>query len=80
MLDYIYQGEVQIYQEHLDRFLEVAKKFKLDGLMAEDSVDQKDSKFGNSFKHLEEFHEEYIKDHVAPATTMKVKERIIELK
>ena len=30
MLDYIYQGEVQIYQEHLDRFLEVAKKFKMD--------------------------------------------------
>ena len=35
MLDYIYQGEVQIYQEHLDRFLDVAKKFKLEGLMAE---------------------------------------------
>ena len=35
MLDYIYQGEVQIYQEALDRFLEIAQKFQLDGLMAE---------------------------------------------
>ena len=35
MLDYIYQGEVQIYQEYLDRFLNIANKFKLDaGLLA----------------------------------------------
>ena len=36
VLDYIYEGEVQIYQETLDRFLEIAKKLKLDGLMATD--------------------------------------------
>merc|ERR1712126_317130 len=36
VLDYIYQGEVQIYQEKLDRFLEIAKKLKLDGLLATD--------------------------------------------
>ena len=35
MLDYIYQGEVQIYQENLERFLQIAEKFKLDGLLAE---------------------------------------------
>ena len=33
MLDYIYQGEVQIYQEYLDGFLELAKKFQLDSLL-----------------------------------------------
>ena len=33
MLDYIYQGEVQIHQENLDGFLEIANKFKLDGLL-----------------------------------------------
>ena len=33
MLDYIYQGEVQILKYDVDRFLEVAKKFKLDGLL-----------------------------------------------
>ena len=34
MLDYVYYGEVKVYQEYLDRFLEVANKFKLDGLLA----------------------------------------------
>ena len=33
ILDYIYNGEVQIYQEHLDRFLAVAQRFKLEGLL-----------------------------------------------
>ena len=33
ILDYIYQGEVQIYQEHLDSFLEVAQKLKIQGLI-----------------------------------------------
>ena len=28
-----YNGEVQIYQEELDRFLDVAQRLKLDGLM-----------------------------------------------
>ena len=33
VLDYIYQGEVQIFQENLDRFLTVAQRFQLEGLM-----------------------------------------------
>ena len=36
MLDYIYQGEVQIFQDCLDRFLSIAEKFKLDGLLESD--------------------------------------------
>ena len=32
ILDYIYQGEVQIHQENLNRFLELADKLKLEGL------------------------------------------------
>ena len=43
MLDYIYQGEVQIQQEYLDRFLELATKFKLSGLLATDTGEE-DSK------------------------------------
>ena len=34
VLDYIYQGEVQINQEYLDRFLQIASKLKLEGLLA----------------------------------------------
>ena len=32
ILDYVYQGEVQIYQDKLDRFLEISEKYQLDGL------------------------------------------------
>ena len=34
VLDYIYQGEVQIFQESLDRFLDIATKLKLEGLQS----------------------------------------------
>ena len=33
VLDYIYQGEVQIHQHDLDRFLGIAERLKLEGLM-----------------------------------------------
>ena len=33
ILDYIYNGEVQIFQEGIDRFLEIAQRLKLEGLL-----------------------------------------------
>ena len=39
MLDYIYQGEVQIHQDFLDRFLETATKFKLRGILGDEKND-----------------------------------------
>ena len=33
ILDYIYNGEIHIYQKELDRFLSVAQRFKLEGLL-----------------------------------------------
>ena len=33
MLDYIYYGEIQIYQDNLDTFLDVAQRFQQEGLM-----------------------------------------------
>ena len=33
VLDYIYHGEVNIYQEDLDHFLSIAQKLKLEGLL-----------------------------------------------
>ena len=39
IMDYIYNGEVQIFQENLDRFLTVAQRFKLEGLMENDNSD-----------------------------------------
>ena len=32
VLNYIYQGEVQIFQRDIDNFLEIAQRLKLQGL------------------------------------------------
>ena len=37
VLDYIYHGEVQVYQEELGSFLEVAQKLKIEGLINADN-------------------------------------------
>ena len=36
ILDYIYAGEVQLYQEELDTFLDIAQKLKIKGLIGND--------------------------------------------
>ena len=40
VLDYIYNGEVNIYQEDLDRFLQVAQKLQLQGLLRTEDQEQ----------------------------------------
>ena len=42
ILDYIYQGEVQIFQDDLDSFLNVAKKLKIEGLTGVDEEIKED--------------------------------------
>ena len=39
IMDYIYFGEVQIHQDDMDRFLEVAQRFKLEGLLYEKKIE-----------------------------------------
>ena len=41
VLDYIYQGEVQIFQEQLDEFLKIAQKYQLEGLTAQEEEEIK---------------------------------------
>ena len=56
VLDYIYQGEVQIYQEQLDRFLVVAQRLQLEGLIIQDVHQERKMKIetseiqGNTFQ------------------------------
>ena len=40
VMDYIYNGEVQVFQEDLGRFLNVAQRLKLEGLLKEPDADQ----------------------------------------
>ena len=42
MMDYMYDGELQIFQEDLDRFLNVAQRFKLEGLIKDSDADQEE--------------------------------------
>ena len=39
VLDYIYYGEIQVYQDYLERFLNLARRFKLDGLTVGNNVE-----------------------------------------
>ena len=47
IVDYIYNGEVQIFQEDLDRFLSIAQRLKLEGLIGENDPPKQDD-FANS--------------------------------
>jgi len=43
LLDYIYFGEVQVYQGHLDSFLAAAQRFQLEGLQGRGEVQEEES-------------------------------------
>jgi len=58
IMDYIYQGQVEIHQEHLDNFLEVAQKLKIAGLNSTDNntehTEERDSKMRTNKSHVKE--------------------------
>ena len=52
VMDYIYNGEVQIYQENLDKFLAVAQRLKLEGLVGDNNTMEE---LDNQYVPKEEF-------------------------
>ena len=67
ILDYIYEGEVQLYQEDLDNFLGVAQKLKINGLiegkeMKESNYSQDVNEPDEDFENLENTQSSYVKD------------------
>ena len=42
VLDYIYNGEVNVYQEDLERFLQIAHKLQLQGLLSKEEHEQEE--------------------------------------
>ena len=40
IMDYIYNGKVQIYQENIDRFLNIAQRLKLEGLIGAEAEEE----------------------------------------
>ena len=53
VLDYIYHGELQIYQHDLDRFLGIAERLKLEGLIGAETQEDEDV---DMTKNVEEDH------------------------
>ena len=51
ILDYIYEGEVQLYQEDLDSFLDVAQKLKINGLI--EGQEEKESNLHHNDEKIE---------------------------
>ena len=42
MMDYMYNGELQVFQDDLDRFLNIAQRLKLEGLITDPNDDQEE--------------------------------------
>ena len=61
VLDYIYNGEIEISHEHLRKFLQIAQKLKLDGLIPEDF-----SEIGEKSVQAEKFLDENYKEDQSP--------------
>ena len=61
ILDYIYHGEVSIFQEQLDSFLEIAQKLEVEGLFGEDIEDKEKSKMFLD-QNDEDFHQQPIEE------------------
>ena len=68
IMDYIYQGEVQLFQDDLDCFLATAKKLKIDGLTGEE-INTKQNE--QPEPKIEE--ESIIEDDVATSITGNIK-------
>ena len=72
VVDYIYNGELEIYQDYLDTFLQVAHRFQIEGLMQkEDILLQSETAAEESFVQLEE-------DFNYETTTVKNEEILME--
>merc|ERR1712150_328819 len=67
VLDYIYQGEVQIYQEQLDRFLVVAQRLQLEGLISQD--DEQERKVNETIEDTEIYFENNVETGKESDTT-----------
>ena len=67
ILDFIYHGEIQIYQDHLDQFLEIAQRFQLEGLLQGKQEDEPTEQFEED----KTFTENNTIDHVIATETKR---------
>ena len=81
MMDYMYNGELQIFQDDLDRFLNVAQRLKLEGLITDPDDDQEEQvnvKEKETFKNkAPNFEEGFTNLSYRTKTTPQGHERVI---
>merc|ERR1712243_125651 len=66
IVDYVYDGEVQLFQEDLDCFLDAAQKLKINGLLSspvQDEINEDSVITNNSFKRENDDNEHVIRDN-----------------
>ena len=61
ILDYIYHGEVKIFQEHLDGFLASAQKLEILGLLSDNQNKEADTRQSSIDEHFMTFEDNYVK-------------------
>ena len=75
LMDYIYNGEVQIFQEDLDKFLNVAQRLKLEGLLTDlcnPLGDQKEEEvLSNEKEHFKNEEDEYSQNNLKRKRAIK---------
>ena len=77
ILDYIYQGEVQIYQKDMDRFLAVAQRLKLEGLTGDGEEQQEEEKDANYFQDEIVVSENYLQEEMTVPENHSVQNKTI---
>merc|ERR1712126_580322 len=69
VLDYIYDGEVNLFQEEIDKFLDSAEKLKIDGL-TRTKEEESTTYSGNELNERSYNEESYLKEEINSMTTI----------
>ena len=78
VMDYIYDGEVQIYQNDLDSFLDIANKLKIDGLISDPNTSEKQENVKEEEHGSEDVIEEVLESKVVQKVERKPRKQPTE--
>ena len=73
-MDYIYHGELKIYQQDIDRFLEIAQRLKLEGLVGQESTTKE-----NKVESFGQDPPEHVKDIISVKTPAQKEREMVPL-
>ena len=59
IIDYVYDGEVQLFQEELDSFLDAAQKLKINGLLSSPAKDEINEESATENEYIEKNSQDY---------------------